>query len=267
MAELIQTSTQGPVATVTLNRPELHNAFNEVMIQELQEAFTRLGEDSSVRVILLAAEGKSFCAGADLQWMKKMVDYSFDENVADARALSQMLKTIHDCPKPVIARVHGAAFGGGVGLVAACDMAVALKEAIFCLSEVKLGLLPAVISPFVLKKIGAAHAHRYFLTAEKFSAKQARKMALISATAEDAAELDETIQGLVDALLKNGPEAVSICKGMIEEVADFNWEKAMDTTAKLIAARRISAEGQEGMKAFLEKRSPAWIVETSNATR
>ena len=262
MGEFVQVAMEqrelGTVARVTLSRPELHNAFNEVMIQELQAVFAGFTRQSDVRVVVLQAESKSFCAGADLNWMKKMVDYTFEQNVEDAHALASMLRTIHDCPKPVIARVHGAAFGGGVGLVAACDMAVALDSASFSLSEVKLGLLPAVISPFVLKKIGSGSAHRYFLTAERFSAAEALRIGLIHDTAPDVEALDARVDVLINALLANGPEAVAQCKVLIEQVCHVEWSRAVDITTKMIAERRSSREGQEGMKAFLEKRSPSW---------
>jgi methylglutaconyl-CoA hydratase len=257
--EFVHITNVDGVATVTIRRPELHNAFNETMIRELGDAFTLLGKYEDVRVIILASEGKSFCAGADLNWMKKMVDYTFDENVADAQALADMLKTIHDCPKPVIARVHGAAFGGGVGLIAACDMAVSVASAMFCLSEVKLGLLPAVISPFVLKKIGPSAAHRYFLTAERFTAAEAHRIGLVSEVYTSEGEVDEQIARMVESLKANGPEAVSNCKILISDVLKFDWDNAMTVSTQMIAERRISAEGQEGMKAFLEKRSPHWV--------
>jgi methylglutaconyl-CoA hydratase len=254
----IEQRALGAVARVTLNRPDLHNAFNEVMIQELQSTFAAFNRQSEVRVVVLQAESKSFCAGADLNWMKKMVDYTFEQNVEDAHALAAMLRTIHDCPKPVIARVHGAAFGGGVGLVAACDMAVAVENATFSLSEVKLGLLPAVISPFVLKKIGSGNAHRYFLTAERFSAAEALRIGLLHEIVRDANALDAAVDRLIEALLNNGPEAVAHCKVLIEQVCHMEWNRAVDITTKMIAERRSSREGQEGMKAFLEKRSPNW---------
>jgi methylglutaconyl-CoA hydratase len=269
MGEFVQVAIEShggqPVARVTLNRPALHNAFNETMIEELQAAFNGFNKSSPVRAVILQAEGKSFCAGADLNWMKAMVDYSFQQNVEDAHALASMLKTIHNCPKPVIARVHGAVFGGGVGLLAACDMAFATDAAIFCLSEVKLGLLPAVISPFVLKKIGQAHAQRYFLTAEKFSAAEASRIGLISEALPDVHSLDQKISNIIQALCANAPEALSQSKVLIEQVIHFDWERAVDITTKMIAERRISMEGQEGMKAFLEKRPPAWSLENTAA--
>ncbi len=264
---LLKSEIRDGVAWVTLNRPELHNAFNEAMIEQLRTTFETLGKNEQVRAVILAGESKSFCAGADLNWMKKMVDYTFEENVADARALAGMLKIIHDCPKPVIARVHGAAFGGGVGLIAACDMAVATESATFCLSEVKLGLLPAVISPFVLQKIGTTHAHRYFLTAERFSAFEAHRIGLISEVVADETTLDSKIQSIIESLLANGPEAVSRCKTLIGQVAHFDWDRAVDITTKMIAERRASAEGQEGMRSFLEKRAPNWASAPPAATK
>lgn len=255
----VEEKASGAIATVTLGRPELHNAFNAQMIAELREAFAGFSKNSPVRAIVLRGEGKSFCAGADLNWMRQMVDYSFEQNVEDAHALAAMFRAIQQCPKPVIARVHGPAFGGGVGLVAACDMAFATESATFCLSEVKLGLLPAVISPFVLKKIGETHARRYFLTAEKFSASEAHRIGLVSEVLPDEAALDHQLETVLAALCANGPEAISQSKVLIEQVCRFDWERAVDITTKLIAERRISVEGQEGMKAFLEKRSPTWV--------
>lgn len=260
----VESRPYGEIASITLTRPDLHNAFNEIMIRELQEAFSRFGKNSTVRAVILSGEGKSFCAGADLNWMKQMVDYTFEQNVEDAHALAAMFRAIYNCPRPVIARVHGAAFGGGVGLLAACDMAFATENATLCLSEVKLGLLPAVISPFVLKKIGQTHAQRYFLTAEKFTAKEAGRMGLIAEVLPDEAALDEKIDSVVKSICGNGPEAIAQCKVLIEQVCRMDWERAVDITTKMIADRRTSKEGQEGMKAFLEKRSPTWTQASVN---
>lgn len=249
-----------PIARITLTRAELHNAFDDRMISELREAFALFGKNTEARAIILQAEGPSFCAGADLNWMKSMAGYTFAENVEDTHRLAAMLRTIRNCPKPVIARVHGPAFGGGVGLVAACDMAVSLESAVFCLSEVRLGLLPAVISPFVLQKIGPGAAGRYFLTAERFSAADALRIGLISELAPDTDALDQRIAGLLDAIIPNGPEALAHCKVLIDQVVHCDWERAVDITTKMIAERRVSREGQEGMKAFLEKRPPTWAA-------
>lgn len=253
-----QGAAHNVVAQITLNRPEVRNAFDDTLIQSLTKAFTRLGKDANVRVIILRAEGSAFCAGADLNWMQRSVDFSFSENVQDAHHLAAMLKAIYDCPKPVIARVHGAAFGGGVGLVAACDIALATESAKFCLSETRLGLIPAVISPFVVPKIGQTAARRYFLTAEVFSATQAAHLNLVTEVASDEAALDALLAKIVGAILANGPEALSQSKVLLEQITHFAWDRAVDITTKMIAERRASAEGQEGMRAFLEKRSPRW---------
>lgn len=262
MSDFVKHDIDGGVGRITLSRPDLHNAFNEVVIRELHEAFVDLGGDEAVRAIVLQSEGKSFCAGADVNWMKRMVGYSFDENVADAMTMANMLRAIHDCPKPTIARVHGAAFGGGVGLVAACDMAVALESAVFCLSEVKLGIIPAVISSFVLEQTGPGAFRRYAMTAEKFSADEARRIGLVSETADSPKKMDAAIAALTDAIKANGPYAVAACKSVINEVVAFNWDRALEITAQRIAARRVSDEGQEGMMAFLEKRKPNWTPPT-----
>lgn len=258
MSEYVKHEIHAGVGRITLSRPDLHNAFNELVIRELHEAFVELGGDEAVRSIVLQSEGKSFCAGADLHWMKRMVGYSFDENVADAMTMANMLRAIHDCPKPTIARVHGAAYGGGVGLVAACDMAVALDKAVFCLSEVKLGILPAVISSFVLEKTGPSAFRRYAMTAERFDAAEARRIGLVSETADSPEKMDQVIGTLTDSIAANGPHAVAACKSVIGEVLAFDWDRALDITSQRIAARRVSDEGQEGMMAFLEKRKPNW---------
>ncbi len=259
MPRFVKQTIDHGTATVTLCRAELHNAFNEVVISELTQAFQAVGVDGDVRVVVLASEGKSFCAGADVHWMKRMVDYSFEENVADANDMAQMLRAIRDCPKPVIARVHGACIGGGVGLAAACDVAVALESAIFCLSEVKLGILPAVISPYVLERIGPGQARRYALTAERFDAAEARRIGLVSETAATAQAMDEWIASLTKRLMGNGPLAMTACKRTMTEVTGFAWDAVQELTTRRIAEQRVSPEGQEGLKAFLEKRKPNWV--------
>lgn len=259
MAKFIRRDTQGTVAIVTLARPELHNAFNEVLIDELIQAMAELGRRADIRSIILAADGRSFCAGADVHWMKRMVDYTLDENIADATAMANMLRAIRECPKPVVARVHGAAIGGGVGLAAACDMAIALESAVFCLSEVKLGILPAVISPYVVEKIGPGHMRRYALTAERFTAGEARRMGLVCEVAATPEEMDAWIERITALLAVNGPEALAACKAVLREVQPLDWEAKQRLTVERIAERRVSAEGQEGLKAFLEKRRPDWL--------
>jgi methylglutaconyl-CoA hydratase len=258
MPQFIRQTIARKVANITLARPDLHNAFNYDMMREIIDAFASLAASPEVRVIVLAAEGKSFCAGADINWMKRMVGYSFAENVADAIVLAKMLRTIRECPKPVIARVHGAAYGGGVGLVAACDMAVASANATFCLSEVKLGIVPAVISPFVLEKISASAARRYALTAERFDAAEARRIGLVSDVVEQPEQLDVWIEKVVKHLVANGPGAISACKQILSHVAGQQWDDLQSYTTQQIARIRVSPEGQEGLRAFLEKRKPSW---------
>lgn len=246
------------VATVTLNRPDVRNAFNEAVIAELTGAFRALGSTADVRAIVLAGNGPAFCAGADLNWMKAMAGYSDDENRADALALARMLHTIWSCPKPVIARIHGDTYAGGVGLVAACDIAVAAEHAHFCLSEARLGLLPATISPYVIRAMGEQAARRYFITAERFDAAQALRLGFVHEVVPGEA-LDAKVAELTEALVANSPNAVRESKRLVQEIAG----RAVDDdlladTADRIAAIRASAEGREGVRAFLEKRTPSW---------
>ena len=256
----VKVSVQGAVATVLMDRPDVHNAFDDRLIAGLTAVFHRLGADAAVRVIVLAASGRSFSAGADLNWMKRMAAYSGDENVADARGLAGLMRAIERLPKPVIARVQGAAFGGGVGLVACCDMAVAAREAVFCLSEVRLGLIPAVISPYVVRAIGARAARRYFLTAERFGADEAHRLGLVHQVT-DAADLDAAVSALCAHLLKGGPVALGSAKDLIFAVSDRPVDDAVvEDTARRIAAQRAGAEGREGVAAFLDKRPPCWTA-------
>jgi methylglutaconyl-CoA hydratase len=247
------------IARVTLDRPASHNAFDEALIAALAEAFTQLGENPAVRVIILSGNGKSFCAGADIGWMRRAGGWSEAENRADAMKLSDMLLAIDTCPKPVIARVHGAIAGGGVGLVACADMAVAIEGAKFRLSEVRLGLTPATISPFVVARIGAGQARRWFLTAEGFGAGDAERMGLVNAVAADDAAADAVIAGWLDHLAAAAPGAVADAKTLIRDVAGRPVSDGLRTlTAERIAARRASAEGREGLAAFFDKRQPEW---------
>ncbi|RME39565.1 MAG: enoyl-CoA hydratase/isomerase family protein, partial [Planctomycetota bacterium] len=225
------------------------------------EAFERAGKDDAVRAVVLAGTGKSFCAGADVNWMKRMVDYTFEENVQDARTMSRMLRAIRECPRPVIARVHGAAIGGGVGLVAACDLAAAREGAVFSLSEAKLGIAPAVISPFVLEKIGPGQARRLALTAERFDAVEAKRIGLIHEVAPDEAGLDAWIERAVRHIRSNGPKALSACKRLLSRVAGTDWDEVEAYTTRCIAELRASPEGQEGLRSFLEKRKPDWATD------
>ena len=247
------------VATVTLNRPEKHNAFDDAVIAELRQAFDDLDAREEVRAVVLASEGKNFSAGADLGWMKRMAEYDYHHNLEDARLLAGMLKSLHDLPQPTIARVQGAAFGGAVGLVSCCDMAVATERASFSLSEVKIGLVPATISPYVIKAMGERAARRYFTTAERFSAQQAHRLGLVSEVVPDEA-LDDTMESLLSALLQNGPSAVRQAKQLVHDIAGREINPAMvEGTCELIARIRTSEEGQEGLGAFLNKRQPAWL--------
>lgn len=249
------------VARVTMNRPEKHNAFDDGVIAELREAFDSLASRDDVRVVVLASEGKNFSAGADLGWMKRMAQYDYADNHRDAQLLAGMLKALYDLPQPTIARVQGAAFGGAVGLVSCCDMAVAGTRASFCLSEVKIGLIPATISPYVIRAIGERASRRYFTTAERFSAQQAQQLGLVSETADED-ELEAALEGLVSTLLQNGPAAVRASKKLVADLAgqDISAELIEDTCGR-IARLRVSEEGQEGLGAFLNKRKPSWLSE------
>lgn len=249
------------VATVTLNRPEVRNAFNDEVIAELTAVFLELGERAEVRCVVLAGNGPAFCAGADLNWMKRMADYTRDENLADAAALANLLRVIYRCPKPTIARVQGDAYAGGTGLVAVCDIAVSADSAQYCLSEVKLGLIPATISPYVIRAMGARAAHRYFLTAERFSAAEAHRIGFVhEVVAADA--LDAKVGELALALVQAGPAAVKACKELVQDVAHRKITQLLiDRTVEGIADIRVSGEGREGIQAFLGKRKPAWLIQ------
>ncbi|MEW6694674.1 MAG: enoyl-CoA hydratase/isomerase family protein [Pseudomonadota bacterium] len=250
----------GHRATVTLTRAELRNAFNDEVIAELTAAFRTLGARDDVRAIVLAAEGPAFCAGADLNWMRRMADYSRAENLADAGRLATMLRTIFECPKPTVARVQGDVYAGGMGLVAVCDIAVAVPTAGFCLSEVKLGLIPATIGPYVVRAMGARAAHRYFLTAERFDAAEALRIGFVHEVVP-AEALDARVDALVQALCANGPQALRACKRLLHDVADAPLDDALVTrTVEAIADIRASAEGREGVQSFLHKRKPQWLA-------
>lgn len=250
----------GHTARVTLNRPDVRNAFNAELIAELTGAFTTLGQDASLRAIVLAAEGKAFCAGADLNWMKAMAGYSWEENHADASRLADMLWAIYACPVPVIARVQGDVYAGGVGLVACADIVVAVDSAGFCLSEAKLGLLPATIGPYVVKALGEQASRRYFVTAERFSAAQAHRLGLVHEVVA-AEALDAQVDELTAALTANGPAAVRACKQLVKDVAGREITPALrDDTARRIADIRASAEGREGVQSFLNKTRPGWLA-------
>jgi methylglutaconyl-CoA hydratase len=247
------------IAVVTLNRPDVHNAFNETLIAEMTTALRALGDDPAVRAVVLIGAGASFCAGADLHWMKKMAGFSRAQNLADAKALATMLTTLNQLPKPTIARVHGAAFGGGVGLVACCDIAIGAPDAVFALSEARLGLIPATISPYVVEAIGARAARRLFLTAERFTAAEAFRLGLLHDLALPA-ELDARIDDVLGLLLKAGPKAQAECKALLRAVANRPIDADLIAeTAERIATVRASEEAREGVAAFLAKRSAAWV--------
>ena len=247
------------VATVTLNRPEVRNAFNAELIADMTRIFGDLGQRDDVRCIVLAANGPAFCAGADLNWMRSIADYTRAQNLADAGLLAAMMRTIYDCPKPTIAKIQGDVYAGGMGLVAACDMAVCVDTANFCLSEVKLGLVPSTISPYVIRAIGARAAHRYFLTAERFSAAEALRIGFVH-EAVTAELLDSKVAELSTALCNAGPNAVKLCKKLVQDVAGKDIDQALvELTISSIADVRVSPEGREGLQSFLQKRKPDWL--------
>ncbi|WOH37856.1 enoyl-CoA hydratase/isomerase family protein [Thalassotalea fonticola] len=247
------------IATVTLNNPDKHNAFDDGVINELTNIFNNVAANSNVKAMVLASTGKSFSAGADLGWMKRMASYSFDENLKDANALANMLKILNFMPMPTIAKVQGAAFGGAVGLVSCCDIAIASEKASFCLSEVKLGLIPATISPYVVNAMGLKACRRYFQTAERFFANKAQQLGLVDEIcAVDV--LDSEVETMLNTLLQNSPAAVKQAKQLAFDVAykPIN-DELLEDTSKRIAAIRVSSEGQEGLTSFFEKRPAAWI--------
>lgn len=254
---LLQICERG-IATVTINNPEKHNAFDDKIIEELTAIFEQISKSTDVRVMILAATGKNFCAGGDLGWMKRMANYSYDENLKDSKSLARMFRKLNVLTVPTIAQVQGIAFGGGVGLVSCCDMAVATPDASFSLSEVKIGLIPAVISPYVVAAIGQRAARRYFLTAERFDADTACKLGLVCKVVEKE-QLQHEINQLAEDLLANSPAAIVEAKQLIADVAGQEIDNDLiELTCERIADIRISANGQEGLSAFLEKRRPTW---------
>ena len=257
---MLNVEIEGGVARVTLDRPAVRNAFDEALIAALTRAFEEVGRDAGVRLVVLAGNGPAFCAGADLHWMKRMAGYGYDENLADARALAGMLAALDRLPKPTVARVHGPAFAGGTGLVAACDMAIAVDTAQFCLSEVKLGLIPATISPYVIRAMGARAAHRWFLTAERFGAAEAHRIGFVhEVVAADA--LDAKTAEIAQALVNAGPEAIKACKKLLHDVAGHEISAGLvRRTVEGIADIRASEEGREGIQSFLGKRKPNWLL-------
>jgi methylglutaconyl-CoA hydratase len=243
----------GGVARVTLTRPDVRNAFNADVIRELHTIFTQLSGDAAVRAVVLAGEGKVFCGGADINWMRASLELSFDQNVADAERMSDMYRAIDRCSKPVIARIHGAALGGGAGLAAVCDVAIASDDTLFGFTETKLGIIPAVISPFVLAKIGVSYARALFLTGERFGAERARTIALVHEVVA-VAELDAAVDRVLGELRTAGPSAVAAAKRLVPAVTAASYEESKVLTAQAIAKQRVTPEGQEGLRAFLERR-------------
>ncbi len=259
--QALQIELSGPVATLWMNRPDRHNAFDETLIAEITAACVALNEDIDVRVVILAGRGKSFSAGADLNWMKRAANNGLDDNLNDARALAKMLRVLAEMKKPTIARVQGAALGGGMGLAAACDIAVASTKAIFATSEVKFGIIPAAISPYVLRAIGARQAYRYFQSAERIDAARARDIGLVHETVEPE-QLDAKVSEIVDSLLQGGPLSQAAAKELIRAVSGRPINDALvDDTAHRIAHLRATPEAREGIAAFLDKRQPNWIGE------
>jgi methylglutaconyl-CoA hydratase len=260
MTRTVAIERQGPIGLLTMNRPDRHNAFDDVLIAELTEALRSMEAEDGIRVVVLSGAGKSFSAGADLNWMKRMAGFSKEENLRDAMGLGALMRTLAHLRKPTIARVHGAAFGGGVGLVACCDIAVATQSATFSLSEARLGLIPAVISPYVVAALGERAARRYFLTAERFEAVDAWRLGLVHEIAASDLEMDDKIGEIVEALLSGGPVAQREAKELIRAVAGRPVvSELIQDTAERIARVRSSPEGREGVAAFLEKRRAAWI--------
>jgi len=260
MADTIELSVVDGIARVTLARPDVRNAFNAELIAELHRIFTRIAAADDVRAVVLAGAGKVFCGGADINWMRESLDLSFEANAIDAERMSDMFRTIDNCPRPVIARVHGAALGGGAGLAACCDIVISADDAVFGFTEVKLGIIPAVISPFVLGKIGATHARALFLTGERFSAQRAQAIGLVHEVVA-AGQLDAAVDRVLGEIASAGPLAVSAAKLLIRRVLDATYAQTRSLTAAAIAERRISPEGQEGLRSFLERRKASFVRE------
>lgn len=247
------------VLTIELCRPSVRNAFNDELINDLQSVFDWVAGEKDVRVCVLRGDGPTFCAGGDLNWMQRSIALSRKENLTDTRKLSKMFKTMNECPKPLVGLVQGAAIGGGVGLVSVCDYVVAARDTIFSLSEVRLGIVPACIGPFVLAKIGESHARAYFISAERFDATRAREIGLVHELADGAAGLNAAYERITKNLMQCGPNAMSVAKSLVRNIKACSQAKVMDYVSEVLADLRVTPEGQEGLKAFLEKRKPNWI--------
>ena len=257
--ETIKTESDGKTFSIILNRPKVHNAFNDIMLKELAQAFNEL-KDSEHRVVVLTGEGRSFCAGADINWMRQVIQYGYEENLRESNELADLFHTIYTLPKPTIAVVNGAAIGGGTGLVAVCDLAIAQEGAIFSFSEVKIGLVPACISPYVVKKCGEGKTRELFITGERIDAQKAYEVGLVNRVVKQG-QVKEVVAELTRKIISSGPNAIAVCKRLLDNITDMTYEQARDYTAKTIAELRISKEGQEGMSAFMEKRKPEWSEE------
>jgi methylglutaconyl-CoA hydratase len=255
--ETISFSVEEKIAKVSLNRPEVHNAFNDMMIRELLQVFQEISEREDIRVAVLTGKGESFCAGADLNWMRRMINFTYEQNFEDSLKLAELFYLMYSLPKPIIAAVNGVAIGGGAGLVAVCDIAIAAEGARFSLSEVKLGLVPACISPYVIRKMGEGRCREFFLTGERATAQRALELGLVNQVVP-LTQLDLAVNDKAKQLLSSGPKAIAMCKELLKNVPGMNFDKAMTYTAEMIASMRIGDEGQEGMNAFLEKRKPRW---------
>jgi len=257
--ETVKIQQDGPVARVSFCRPEIHNAFNDSLIYEMTDLFSSLKQDGDLRVIVLTGEGKSFCAGADLNWMRRVKDYSFEKNLEESMALAELFWLIYSMPLPVIGRINGAAIGGGTGFVAVCDIAVAAESAKFSFSEVKIGVVPACIGPYVIRKIGEGKAREFFISGERLTAAEAYRIGLVNRYYPDD-KLDEEIEALIKTILSSGPNAIKMAKELISNVPLMTPDQFRPYTAEMIARLRKSDEGQEGMDAFLNKRKPNWVI-------
>jgi methylglutaconyl-CoA hydratase len=260
--ETIRVERAERLARVTLSRPDIRNAFNDVMIRELRDAFAELSADDAVRVVVLSGAGSAFCAGADLHWMRRVLQYTYEQNLEDSLNLARLMREMYDCPKPLVGRINGPAIGGGTGLVAVCDIAIASEQAVFSFSEVKIGLVPACISPYVLKRVGERYGREYFLTGERLTAARALECGLVNRVVAPG-ELDSVVGSYVESLCTSGPQALAVCKRMVREVVELDLDAAGPATAEMIARMRLSTEGQEGMSAFLGHRKPKWWPEES----
>lgn len=259
------------VLTVTLNRPEVRNAFNAEVMDDLAQAFGVEAQKNEVRAVVLKGNGPAFCAGGDLNWMKKAIDFSFDENLKDTRKLARMFSLLNECPKPVVGAIHGAAIGGGVGLVSICDIAIAVENTQFSLSEVRLGIVPACIGPFVIAKIGASFARGLFMSAERFQAEKALAIGLVHQVVPDSDSLNDALERVLENILQCGPNAMAVAKRLVLDLSvperRSQLPDCLEYVAKTLADLRISQEGQEGVRAFLEKRNPSWLRSSSSNTK